>query len=49
MVEKRVGPKERGGKSAKRSEKRETSRIKMRVPRKEDDRKLDSLHFYVNN
>ena len=35
--------------SAKRSEKRETSRIKMRGPRKEDGRKLDSLHFYVNN
>ena len=29
MVEKRVGPQERGGKSAKRSEKRETSTIEM--------------------
>ena len=30
MVEKRVGPWEKGKKSAKRSEKRETSTIKMR-------------------
>ena len=30
MVEKRVGPQERGGKSGKRSEKRETNTIKMR-------------------
>ena len=34
MVEKRVGPQERGGKSAKRSEKRETNTIKMRGPKK---------------
>ena len=30
MVEKRVGPRERGGKSPQRSEKRETSTIKIR-------------------
>ena len=34
MVEKRVGPYERRGKSAKRSEKRETIIIKMRGPKK---------------
>ena len=34
MVKKRVGPLERGGKSAKRSEKRETNTIKMRGPKK---------------
>jgi len=35
MVETRVGPQERGGKSAERSEKRETSTMKMRGPKKE--------------
>ena len=34
MVDKRVGPRERGGKGAKRSEKRETNTIKMRGPKK---------------
>ena len=34
MVKKRVGPLERGGKSAKRREKRETNTIKMRGPLK---------------
>ena len=34
MVEKRVGPRERGGKGAKRSEKRDTNTIKMRGSKK---------------
>ena len=34
MVETRVGPQERGGKSAERSEKRKTSTMKMRGPKK---------------
>ena len=38
MGEKRVGPLERGGKSAERSEKRETSTIKMRGQKKAIDR-----------
>ena len=32
MVEKRVGPRKRGGKGVKRSEKKETNIIKMRGP-----------------
>ena len=35
MVQKRVGPYERGRKSAKRSEKRQTITIKIRGPQKE--------------